>query len=443
MERHGYFKMEVKKLKKIFTLCFIMVFLMLLYGCNNSKEKASVSVSDANDKTIVTEQISPIPIIYTKEETPKGSNSNVSYLHRNRKNDHKELTLLAVGDNLIHSQVIESGLKEDGTYNYDHLYSRLKPEIEAADIAVINQETILGGKEFPYTGYPIFNSPTQIGDAIVEAGFDVVLHASNHTLDKGYHGVLNTFEYWSKHPQITVLGINKSQEDQDTIKILEKNGIKVAMLNYTYGLNGFTMPKDKPYLVNMLDKSKMKKDIRMAKEQADFVIVFPHWGTEYVYEPDTKQKELAHFFAEEGVDLVIGTHPHVLEPVEWVISDSGHRMLLYYSLGNYVSYQKEAPRMLGGMGHITITKENEVTYISEAGITPIVTHYESTKNHSYEVCKLEDYTIDKAIRHGILELQKESYFTLAGTRKLAKQILGDWKYYSIKQDMDTVLNRTN
>lgn len=179
-------------------------------------------------------------------------------------------------------------------------------------------------------------------------------------------------------------------------------------------------------MVNLLDKSEMKKDIKKAKEQADFVIVFPHWGTEYVYEPDNNQEDLARFFAEEGVDLVIGTHPHVLQPVTWNVSDSGHPMLIYYSLGNYVSYQKEAPRMLGGMAHITLTKENDITYISKAGITPIVTHYESAGDSSYKVYKLEDYTVDKAVRHGILKLQKESSFTVAGIRKLAKQILGDW-----------------
>jgi poly-gamma-glutamate synthesis protein (capsule biosynthesis protein) len=408
--------MEIKKLKRIFTLSFIISSLLLLQGCKYSKDKASVSISDTTNKTNVTAQISPIPIVYTKEETPKDTEKN---------NPHK-LTLLAVGDNLIHFQVIESGLKINGDYNYDHLYARLKPDIEAADIAVINQETILGGDEFPYTGYPIFNSPTQVGDALVKAGFDVILHASNHTLDKGYPGVKNTLEYWSKYPHITVLGVNKSQQDQDTIKIIEKNGIKVAMLNYTYGLNGLPIPDNKPYLVNMLDKPKMKEDIKKAKELADFVIVFPHWGTEYEYEPDKKQRELAHFFANEGVDLVIGTHPHVLEPIEWIKSDSGHQMLLYYSLGNYVSYQKEAPRMLGGMAHITITKKNEVASISYAGITPIVTHYEANNNYSYEVYKLEDYTIDKAIRHGICKLQKESDFTLAGTRKLARLILGKW-----------------
>jgi poly-gamma-glutamate synthesis protein (capsule biosynthesis protein) len=424
MERHGYKKMKLRKPKRIFTLSLVMFSLLLLHGCNPSKDKISVSVSDINSTSSITGQIPPVPIIYTKEETPEKTKEDAP---EKLENDTKaELTLLAVGDNLIHRQVIKSGLKKDGSYNFDHLYSTLKPEIEAADIAVINQETILGGDKFPYTGYPVFNSPTEIGDALINAGFDVVLHATNHTLDKGYPGVKNTLEYWSKHPSITVLGINKNQKDKDTVKIVEKNGIKIAMLNYTYGLNGFSMPKDKPFLVNMLDKSEMKKDIKKAKEQADFVIVFPHWGTEYAYEPNNTQEELAQFFAEEGVDLVIGTHPHVLQPVTWIVSDSGHPMLLYYSLGNYVSCQKEAPRMLGGMAQITITKENEVTYISNAGITPIVTHYEFTKDSSYKVYKLDDYTVDKAIRHGILKLQKESSFTVAGTRKLARQILGDW-----------------
>ncbi|WP_313134703.1 CapA family protein [Anaerocolumna sp.] len=409
-------KMRIRRIKGIFTLSLVVSSLLFLQGCNPSKEKISVSVSDTNLTSTMTGQIPPVPIIYTKEETPEKEENNTK----------QELTLLAVGDNLIHMQIVKSGLKKDGSYNYDHLYSTLKPDIEAADIAIINQETILGGNEFPYSGYPVFNSPTEIGDALIHAGFDVVLHASNHALDKGYPGIKNTLEYWNKHPLITVLGINKSQEDKDTIQIIEKNGIKIAMLNYTYGLNGFTMPKDKPFLVNMLDKSEMKKDIKKAKKLADFVIVFPHWGTEYVYQPNDTQKDLASFFAEEGVDLVIGTHPHVLQPVTWIVSDSGHPMLIYYSLGNFVSYQREAPRMLGGMAHITITKEKEITYISKAGITPIVTHYESARDSSYTVYKLEDYTVDKAIRHGILKLQKESSFSLSGTRSLAKQILGDW-----------------
>jgi poly-gamma-glutamate capsule biosynthesis protein CapA/YwtB (metallophosphatase superfamily) len=336
------------------------------------------------------------------------------------------LTLLAVGDDLVHIQVIESGLKKDGAYNFDHLFSVLKPDFEAADIAIINQETILGGSEFEYSGYPAFNSPTEIGDAIINAGFDVVLHGTNHAMDMGYKGIKNTLDYWKNHPEITVLGINASEEAQNSIPIIEKNGIKLAMLNYTFSLNGYDLPADKPYLVNLLDKVKMKKDIEKAKKSADFVIVFPHWGTEYLTETDDSQKDLAAFFAEEGVDLVIGTHPHVVEPIEWIASKSGHKMLVYYSLGNYVSYQKEAPRMLGGMAKLTLTKTEGKVAISNAGIIPIITHYENKDDYCYGVYKLNDYTKEQASVHGVLELEKESIFTLEGTWNLANRVLEKW-----------------
>jgi len=167
--------------------------------------------------------------------------------------------LLAVGDNLIHIQVVESGRQPDGSYNYDHLYSNVKNIISAADIAVVNQETILGGNAFPYSGYPRFNSPHEIGTALVNAGFDVILQATNHTMDMGLEGVKSNMAFWKNYPEIMVLGINESEEEYKQIPIIEKNGIKLAMLNYTYSLNGNSLPKDKPYLVNMLDKKRWRK----------------------------------------------------------------------------------------------------------------------------------------------------------------------------------------
>jgi len=338
-----------------------------------------------------------------------------------------QVTILAVGDDLVHTQVVKSGKQADGTYNYDHLFSVLKEDITAADIAVINQETILGGSDFAYSGYPTFNSPTEIGDAIVRAGFDVVLHASNHTMDKGLKGVNNTFAFWKQHPAITVLGINESKEQRAAIPIVEKNGIKIAMLNYTYGLNGNKVPSDMPYLVNLINETKMAEDIEKAKELADFVIVFPHWGTEYVYEATQQQQKLTTFFYEQGVDLVIGAHPHVIEPVEWIETTNNHRMLVYYSLGNYVSYQREAPRMLGGMAKITVTKDAKGTYISDASITPIVTHYEiGPVDYHYGVYKLNDYTKEQSQIHGVVVEETQSLFTLEGTVALAKEVLGSW-----------------
>ena len=341
-------------------------------------------------------------------------------------NNENQVTLLAVGDNLIHIEVVESGEQIDGSYNYDHLYDNIIEDISAADISIINQETILGGSDFPYSGYPAFNSPTEIGDSIVKAGFDVVLHATNHTLDKKLPGVLNTFSFWKQYPQVKILGINETKENQEEIDIIEKNNIKIAMLNYTYGLNGYKMPSDMPYLVNMLDYDQMERDIKRAKEVADFIVVFPHWGTEYVYEPVKAQKDLAKFYFDNGVDLIIGTHPHVLEPVEWMRSDD-HEMLIYYSLGNFISYQKEAPRMLGGMANITIVKNGDDTSINKAGITAIVTHYEhGPSDYNYGIYKLEDYTPELASKHGVSDLAKNGPMDYYEIYELAKEVLGEW-----------------
>lgn len=341
--------------------------------------------------------------------------------------DVSQVTLLAVGDNLIHIEVVQSGKQDDGSYNFDHLYDEIKDEIMAADIAVVNQETILGGKELKYSGYPAFNSPTEIGDALTKVGFDVVLHATNHTMDKGLKGVTNTFMHWDNYPDITVLGINETEEDSETIPIIEKNGIKIAMLNYTYGLNGYKIPKDKPFLVNMLDKKEMEKDIKKARELANFVIVYPHWGTEYVYKPISTQRELVDFYYELGVDLVIGTHPHVIQPVEWITSESGHNMLVYYSLGNFLSYQKEPARMLGGIAQVTITKDDTDTYISDASITPIVTHYEhGPADYNYGIYKLSEYSSEMGDIHGVSDIATQGDFSYEETLRTAKKVLGAW-----------------
>jgi poly-gamma-glutamate synthesis protein (capsule biosynthesis protein) len=156
----------------------------------------------------------------------------------------------------------------------------------------------------------------------------------------------------------------------------------------------------------------MKQDIKKAKENADFVIVFPHWGTEYQFYADKKQKELTKFFAEQGVNLVIGTHPHVIEPVDLVEQKDGQKMLVYYSLGNYISYQKKAPRMLGAMAEVTLTKTNSKVRISQASITPIVTHYEKRKNYNFGTFKLSDYTQEQAQKHGVIEKEYNSKFSL-------------------------------
>lgn len=426
---------------KSINIFFLLVLLLFIFsGCgknNYNSNTRTTLVHDINtiNKDIISvsslnlygKQIYNLVDIVSREEVSSQEYSNQEVIKtKDLEESVPSVSLLMVGDNLVHEQVIASGKKDDGSYNFDHLFEILKEDIEAADIAIINQETILGGDLFSYSGYPNFNTPVEMGDSIHKTGFDVVLHATNHTMDKGYKAVANTIEYWKQHPDITVLGINETKEHRDTIPTVTKNGITIAMLNYTYSLNGYELPKDKPYLINMLDEEQVINDIRKAKEIADFVIVFPHWGTEYVYEPDDYQKKWTNLFLTEEVDLVVGTHPHVLQPIEWITSNTGHKMLIYYSLGNYVSYQKEAPRMLGGMANITLIKEDNKVYIKDSGIIPIVTHYENRDNYHYGVYKLENYTLEQSLVHGVLALQKSSSFSFSGTIELAKNVLKDW-----------------
>lgn len=338
----------------------------------------------------------------------------------------RELSMIAVGDNLIHTQIVKSGLQKDGSYNFSHLFDGIRDIVEEADVAIINQETILCDKKLGYSGYPLFGSPYAIGEAVYEAGFDVILHATNHTLDKGVAGIENTIDFWKKYDDVVVAGLKEKKEDSRIVYI-ERNGIKLAILNYTYGLNGLRLPKGKEYMVNLLDNPKlMEKDIKLAKKKSDFVIVCPHWGTEYVYEPTTQQKEWTQFFAEQGVDLVLGTHPHVLEPVEWVKSENGeNEMLVYYSLGNFVSNQDAMSRMLGGMAQIQLIEKDGEIVIDKATIEPLITHTYLDSKQQFTTYFLEDYTMKLASNH-YLNRKHKNTITLSRLQSLSKEILDEW-----------------
>lgn len=391
----GGLKMKKKDTaaKIISMICAVAVFAgIAVFGTVTSKEKKPVTTPNSESQSQQE----------TVDNTP-----------------HK-LTLLACGDNLIHNTIINSGKKSDGTYNFDSLYSEIKKEIEKADIAVLNQETILGGSDFEYSGYPLFNTPWEVGEAAINAGFDVFLNATNHTIDQRDKGVLNAIKFYEQHPEVTYLGINKDSTAYNKIKVVEKNGIKMAMLNYTFGLNGLKPPDDKPWLVNMLDKEKMLSDITAAKQIADVVIVFPHWGTEYSMDISTNQRELTQFFAENGVDLVIGTHPHVVEPIEEITRPDGKKMLVYYSLGNFISHQEGADRMLGAMANVEITKTGKDIEIKGTA-KPIVTHYEKTDSgYTFKTYLLKDYTQSLAKKHRVSGVTPEYM------EQLAKKVMGDF-----------------
>ena len=410
-----------KTLKKICTTA-ILFSTLLISGCGKGQavhafnEEKETSVDNISENTEAVDND-----MASTEETEKEP-SDVS--------ENSTVTLVMVGDILLHTPVEESCHTEEGSYSFLPLFSQVKNEVQAADIAIVNQEVILGGEELGVSGYPAFNAPYEVADALVDTGFNVILHATNHAMDKGKTGIVNCISNWEeKYPEIKVLGINKSKEAQDTITILQENGIKIAVLNYTYGLNGISLPADMPYAVNLLDEEKVKTDIALAKLQSDFVVVCPHWGTEYSLQPDSMQEKWTKIFAENGVDLVIGTHPHVIEPIEWVEDETtGNRMLVYYSLGNFVNWTSGsgkgiANRMVGGMADVTIgLDENGEAVIEDYGVRALVTQVEPGYG-GVTTYFLKDYTDELAEKNAIVK--QDADFSKEYCEKLCDEVWGD------------------
>lgn len=386
----------------------ILLLCLLLTGCTYPIKSAheDTTQSDLGEEELTTELV-------TTEAVEDLKNEKVS--------------IMMVGDMLLHTSVSESGKIADDIYNYDHLFTHVKDKIESADIAIVNEEVILGGRELELSGYPCFNGAYEVGDALVKNGFDVILHATNHTLDKGERGVRNCLNFWqSNYPNIAVAGINGTQEDQDNkIVLIEKKGIKIAILNYTYGTNGIDLPKDAHYLVNTLNKDKVEKDVKLAKDnKADYIIVCPHWGIEYQHTQSEEQMNWADFFSSLGVDLVIGTHPHVIQPVEWIENEEGKKTLVYYSLGNFVNATSGVgdgvtDRMLGEMAMITIgfDKKNEIV-VDSYDAYPIVSHVKSGV-HNITVYPLEEYTDELALENEIR--QQDPNFSLGELQNVWKK----------------------
>lgn len=268
-----------------------------------------------------------------------------------------EFKLFMVGDALIHESVYYDARTSNGGYDFKPMIELIKPIASSYDLAYYNQETILGGSSILYSNYPRFNSPQEVGDAMIDAGFDLVSLATNHTMDKGEQGVINSVNYWKSKENIITAGSWTSQEERDEVKIYEKNGIKYAFFSYTTRTNGLNTPTGKEYLNNVYSDSKAKADIEKVREQVDVVIVAMHWGVEYSLGVSEDQSRIANYLSELGVDLIIGAHPHVVEPVEYI---NNGKTFVIYSLGNFISGQIGVERLTGLMMEVTVKKVVDV-----------------------------------------------------------------------------------
>jgi len=296
------------------------------------------------------------------------------------------LTVAAVGDNLIHRAIYDYAMRNlDG--KFDHLYASVAEELAAYDLVSINQETALVADRGDYSDFPLFGTPVQVGEAIINAGFDIVTCATNHMLDKGVEAVDRTVELF-RQAGVTCAGAQHSQDAAyRPFELVDHSGIRCAVLAYTQFTNGIPMPEQSPHAVHLLEETQVKADLEAAKAAADLVLVYVHWGTEYEDQPDETQKQWAQLLADCGADVVIGTHPHVLQPVEWISGTDGDQTLVYYSLGTFISAQTEEACTRGGLAWFTAVKENGSCRITEHGMKHVQTtqhdgRYTTTVNSS-------------------------------------------------------------
>jgi len=298
--------------------------------------------------------------------------------------DTTRLSLLFAGDVMGHdSQIAAAYDATRKTYDYTACFQYIKPYIESADLAIANLEVTLGGA--PYTGYPQFSSPDQLAVTLKDVGFDALVTANNHCVDRGKKGIERTVAMLdSFNIPHTGTFFDTVSRLNDSPLILEKNGFTIALLNYTYGTNGIAVPKGK--IVNLLDTALMHRDLDKAQSlHPDAIIVFTHWGIEYQNLPSKIQKDLTDFCFAHGARLVIGAHPHVLQPMEW---RKEKNQFVAYSLGNFVSGQRKRYTDGGAMAYITLSKivykpDSAVTTIADAayGLQWIYRSAEAHKNY--------------------------------------------------------------
>lgn len=318
--------------------------------------------------------------------------------------DDDKISFLAVGDNLMHERLLDCAKTDDG-YDFSPYYSNIKSYIQKADLSFVNQETILGGDTLGATGYPAFNTPEVMAKNLSDLGFDIVNGATNHTLDKGYNAVVNSINVFKKYKNLTYIGVNETKESRE-IPVVEKNGIKIAFLSYDQYSN--KEDNEHRFCINRFDDAQIKQDVENAKEISDFIIVSCHWGEEYDIAPNNFQKKYAKMFADLGVNVILGTHSHTLQPVEWVEGTSGNKTLVAYSLGNFVSGMLEEETQLEGMLTFDLKKEDNQVNIDNVVLTPLMNHYEATNvqnimetRENFTVYRLKDYSEELAKKHGL------------------------------------------
>ncbi len=319
--------------------------------------------------------------------------------------------LLAVGDNLVQKRVYEAAQKyaENGEeYNFNYCYKNVEDRIAAADLAFINQETIIANDQYEISGANLnFNSPTELGDEVVDLGFDIICMSNNHALDKGTGGLSATLDYWENkisdaQSPLYVIGAYRNEEDMADYRISEVNGMKIGWLAYTEHINGYSLPADSPMRLPKTDeRALIEAQIKELKEMTDAVVVSAHWGTEDTHVVNENVKNLAQDMIEWGADVIIGTHSHTLQTMEYITRSDGTKGFVFYSLGNFISAQTDNFNMIGGMAEFELKRTNGEVTVEQVQVTPLITHYDDGNLSNLRVYPYYMYTSELVSGHGV------------------------------------------
>jgi len=318
---------------------------------------------------------------------------------------YEKITITAIGDCLMHNTQIWSGQQADGSFNFDTFFTPVKQLIEEGDYCSANFEAPMAGPVSGYTGYPLFNSPDEIADTFKQAGIDLIITANNHILDKGYKGALRTMEVLHSRGLDTT-GTYTSLEESQQFLIKDIRGVKVGYLAYSYSTNGIPVPAEHPYFFNYLQPEKVLQDIALLRPQVDVVVLVLHWGQEYQPRPTEEQRKMAYEFISAGADIILGSHPHVIQTMETIKIEDRDAFVIY-SMGNFISHQRGQERNSGIVLKIELVKnfKDGRTKLKSVTYTPTYSHsYTDNGRTFFRVVPVEE-TINK------IESGKEPYFS--------------------------------
>lgn len=392
---------------KKFFCAILLVFLIILVISNISKAPTKLSTQKTSNEPSTVNSLEPQKVDTT-------------------------INMAVVGDIMCHGPNFKDAYNSSTkTYDFSTFFTQIKSYISNADIAIGNLETTFAGGNKAYSGYPTFNSPPQLAKDVQNLGIDVLTTSNNHSMDSGYNGLINTIDTLD-NLGISHTGTFKSEEDKNKILIKDVNGIKIAFLSYTYGTNGISIPKGKEYCINLIDKELIQSQLESAKAlNPDVICVSMHWGIEYKLQPNDEQKDLADFLFENGADIILGSHPHVLEPMEKrtvTLSDGTTKDgFVIYSLGNFISAQKDKYTKDSIILNLKITKHSEghIT-IDSYDYTPIYMQDNGANaTNRYELVdltkKIKDY------ENGDKSITSTAYKTYVTELKNVKTALGEDK----------------